>query len=258
MKALEKDQNRRYETAIALAADLQHYLSDEPVLATPPSATYRIRKFGRKHKGALSVAASLLFVILAGACVSAWQAVRATRSERRALSSEYQAKAETARAKQAEVRAQIEKGRAIESEQEARDHAARVTEMTARLYADRGRQELLRGRTQDSILPLAESLQLNSDSWATRYLIGKSKRLLRASTLLPYRGEVQDARFIRAPARLLTLTKDRWFTLWDPGTDAVEQEETPANPRRTGHFARRCGVWGASPERFVGWYRRIF
>src|SRR5262249_46721653 len=42
MKALEKDRNRRYETASAFAADVQRYLNDEPVLACPPSAWYRV------------------------------------------------------------------------------------------------------------------------------------------------------------------------------------------------------------------------
>src|SRR6202041_273432 len=45
MKALEKDRNRRYETANGLAADLRRYLEDEPVQAFPPSAWYRFRKF---------------------------------------------------------------------------------------------------------------------------------------------------------------------------------------------------------------------
>ena len=53
MKCLEKDRNRRYETANGLASDVQLYLADEPVLATPPSALYRLRKFGRRHKTGL-------------------------------------------------------------------------------------------------------------------------------------------------------------------------------------------------------------
>jgi serine/threonine protein kinase len=53
MKALEKERGRRYETANRLAGDIQHYLADEPVEATPPSASYRLRKFVRKHKKAL-------------------------------------------------------------------------------------------------------------------------------------------------------------------------------------------------------------
>src|SRR6266516_3954172 len=51
MKTLEKDRNRRYETANGFAADVQRYLNDEPVQACPPSAGYRIKKLLRRHKG---------------------------------------------------------------------------------------------------------------------------------------------------------------------------------------------------------------
>ncbi|HXE51470.1 MAG TPA: serine/threonine-protein kinase [Tepidisphaeraceae bacterium] len=50
MKCLEKDRARRYETADALARDVQRYLNDEPVEASPPSATYRTLKLIRRHK----------------------------------------------------------------------------------------------------------------------------------------------------------------------------------------------------------------
>ena len=52
MKTLEKDRNRRYETANGLAADLRRYLDDEPVQACPPSAGYRLRKFARRNRTA--------------------------------------------------------------------------------------------------------------------------------------------------------------------------------------------------------------
>src|SRR5205085_11196184 len=45
MKALEKDRDRRYESASAFAADVERYLADEPVEACPPSRAYRVRKF---------------------------------------------------------------------------------------------------------------------------------------------------------------------------------------------------------------------
>src|SRR5207244_9743193 len=48
MKTLEKDRNRRYETANAFADDVRRYLNDETVLACPPSATYRFHKFARR------------------------------------------------------------------------------------------------------------------------------------------------------------------------------------------------------------------
>jgi tetratricopeptide (TPR) repeat protein len=66
MKALEKDRGRRYETANGLAMDLQRYLSDEPVLAGPPSAGYRLRVFARRHRKALAAAGAIgLALVLA-------------------------------------------------------------------------------------------------------------------------------------------------------------------------------------------------
>jgi tetratricopeptide (TPR) repeat protein len=67
MKALEKDRNRRYETANGFAMDVQRYLADEPVLACPPSAWYRFRKFARRNKAKLAVAGLiLLFIVVLG------------------------------------------------------------------------------------------------------------------------------------------------------------------------------------------------
>src|SRR5262249_43370421 len=66
MKTLEKDGNRRYETASAFAADVVRYLRDEPVLACPPSVWYRVRKFARRNKRAfVTASAAALVVVLA-------------------------------------------------------------------------------------------------------------------------------------------------------------------------------------------------
>jgi serine/threonine protein kinase len=65
MKALEKNRDRRYESASALAADVQRYLHDEPVQACPPSAWYRFGKFARRNKGRLAAVAGV-FLALAG------------------------------------------------------------------------------------------------------------------------------------------------------------------------------------------------
>jgi serine/threonine protein kinase/Flp pilus assembly protein TadD len=63
MKALEKDRNRRYETANSFAQDIQRYLANEAVLACPPSAWYRLSKFARRNKTGLAVAGLILFFI---------------------------------------------------------------------------------------------------------------------------------------------------------------------------------------------------
>ncbi len=65
MKTLEKDRNRRYETANGFAMDVQRYLADQPVLACPPSAGYRLRKFARRNKRTLVTAALLGVMLLA-------------------------------------------------------------------------------------------------------------------------------------------------------------------------------------------------
>jgi WD40 repeat protein/serine/threonine protein kinase len=64
MKALEKDRNRRYESASTLAADVERYLADEPVEACPPSRWYRVRKFARRHKAGLATATALAAALL--------------------------------------------------------------------------------------------------------------------------------------------------------------------------------------------------
>jgi hypothetical protein len=64
MKALEKDRNRRYESASAFAADIERFLADEPVQACPPSVWYRFGKFARRKKGTLAAAAVLSLAIL--------------------------------------------------------------------------------------------------------------------------------------------------------------------------------------------------
>ncbi len=78
MKCLQKDRNRRYETANGLARDIERYLHGEPVQACPPSFGYRLRKFARRNKGPV-LAAMLVFVALVvGTVGTSWQAVRAT------------------------------------------------------------------------------------------------------------------------------------------------------------------------------------
>jgi eukaryotic-like serine/threonine-protein kinase len=105
MKCLEKDRTRRYETASGLARDIERYLHDEPVEASPPSRRYRLRKFARKHRRLLATAAGFVLLVAAGAGVSAWQAMRARQAERAALSSRDDAAEQLRQANRSEARA---------------------------------------------------------------------------------------------------------------------------------------------------------
>ena len=84
MKALEKDRARRYDSPTALAADITRFLTDEPVLASPPSVSYRTGKFIKRHKAGV-LAAAAVFLMLIGLAVSMTvQAIRIAKERDRA------------------------------------------------------------------------------------------------------------------------------------------------------------------------------
>jgi serine/threonine protein kinase len=84
MKALEKDPSRRYATASELSADIGRYLSHEPVLARPASATYRARKYIRRHPVGVTVAAGIVLLLAGFAVTQSIQLRRITRERDRA------------------------------------------------------------------------------------------------------------------------------------------------------------------------------
>lgn len=88
LKALEKDRTRRYETANALAMDVRRYLDNEPVLARPPSATYRLRKLIRRNKLAATALAGFTAALAIGLGISTWQWVEKSRAYQRVALSE--------------------------------------------------------------------------------------------------------------------------------------------------------------------------
>ncbi|MCC7374583.1 MAG: tetratricopeptide repeat protein [Verrucomicrobiales bacterium] len=85
MKCLEKDRQRRYETATGLAADIKRHLNNEPVTARPPSKLYEFQKTVRRHKVGFAAAATIIVVLAVGGALASWQAVRAKRAEAQAL-----------------------------------------------------------------------------------------------------------------------------------------------------------------------------
>ncbi len=83
MKAIEKDRTRRYASASELQADIERYLTDQPVLAGPPSAAYRARKFIRRHRFGVSAATLGVAALVVFGATMAIQAKRiATERDR--------------------------------------------------------------------------------------------------------------------------------------------------------------------------------
>ena len=140
MKCLEKDRERRYETANGLAMDIQRHLNNEPVLARPPSRLYEFQKTVRRHKFGFAAAAGLIAVLAIGVLLSTWQAVRAVKAERLATQQRLRAEQE---AERADLNAQAEKAqreRAEAETQKVRDVLAFIQTMftsTGNAYADK-------------------------------------------------------------------------------------------------------------------------
>lgn len=84
LKALEKDADRRYQSAADFAADIRRFLNNDPILARPPSSLYRLRKFSQRNKALAGMLVAAAATLLIGMVTTSWQALRATRSEQRA------------------------------------------------------------------------------------------------------------------------------------------------------------------------------
>ena len=77
LKAIEKDRERRYGSPQDLAADIERFLADKPVLAVPPSQWYLASKYIRRHRTAILTAATILLVLVAATAFSTWTAIEA-------------------------------------------------------------------------------------------------------------------------------------------------------------------------------------
>jgi tetratricopeptide (TPR) repeat protein len=147
MKTLEKDRNRRYQSANGLAMDVQHYLNDEPVLACPPSFWYRFRKLARRNKRAFlagSAVVVLVFLTVIGLAVS------------------------NVLIRQEQARTQDEKEHTEKAQKLAQDRAAEVQRgleglKAANAMLDRGRWYANEGSWDDAHAALTKAIQLRPD-----------------------------------------------------------------------------------------------
>ena len=140
MKALEKDRNRRYDTVNGLFMDIERYLHDQPVVAGPPSASYRMRKFIRRNKATVTalatIAAALLFGIVGTTSGLLW-----------ALSENDRANTEATNAKNSAQMAQLSEEKATkqanELEQVATFQNEQLHDIDVPLMGMRIREDLL-------------------------------------------------------------------------------------------------------------------
>ncbi len=162
MKALEKDRDRRYQTASSLAADLLRHLKNEPVQAGPPGAAYRLHKFIRRNKVPVTAGGLMAAALIVGFSFALFGFFQATKA-RDELRIERDA-AETARidAEAARAGEERERRRAEKNEKKARSEANRCAAVSAFL------QEMLASVDPENALGREPTMRFVLDEAATR------------------------------------------------------------------------------------------
>ena len=183
MKALEKDRNRRYETANGFAADVERFVQNESVLACPPSTAYRIRKFVRRNRSAVlvggTIAAALLLAVV-GLAVGylraehaatdarlAWQNV--TREQERTNQEKDRAEAQRRFAEQQRAAAESQKELAEQATEQALAAERKRTEALTDVYTTLGMAAAERKKKAEAMLWFANAAKIAPDPDRERF-----------------------------------------------------------------------------------------
>lgn len=204
MKSLEKDRNRRYETAAGLARDVGRYLNDEIVEARPPSVWYRARRFVKRNIAMLTVAL-LVVGLLAG-----WLATM-VRSTQRSMELLQHANLARLDAELAMHQAKIDQGAAVQAEKRTAGALHRNEGLRLILQS-----ELVRPTDPGLALLLAiEGAERHPGLLANNALLGAIDVNREERTLLGHTGPVAGLCYSTEGSRLLSASLDGSARLWD-------------------------------------------
>ena len=221
MKTLEKDRTRRYETASGLAADLQRHLSNEPVVACPPSNLYKFQKLVRRNKLAFIAASAVAVALVLGVVGSTAEAIRAKRAEQQ--QSRLREMAEQSQRAEAQQRHEAEAALAEEARQRG---IATEQEMLARRRFYAAQMNLANHAWEAGQIPRTLDLletqrphsgqeDLRGFEWfyLWRLCNGQLIRTIRAHT-----AQVESVAFSPDGATLASAADDGTICLWDTTT----------------------------------------
>jgi len=221
MRAMEKDRRRRYETAAAMADDVQRHLDDQPVTATPPTPWYRARKYVRRHRVGV-VAASLVAVALLsglGAALWGWHEASDQRSvtevalqserESRTLERQQRERAVAGEAEANRERDEKEKALAVLEKTLVRSEGTRLSAMS---QATLSRDPTL------AVLLAIEGAMRHADVYANKALLEALEKSPRREVVLDTTVRVISAVFSQDESMVITGGVDGTLHAWHART----------------------------------------
>ena len=258
LRALEKDRDRRYDTATSLMLDIQRYLNDEPVSATPPSVAYRFMKMVRRHRKTMAAAAAIVLSLIVGLATTTYalereKAALAREAAERLQAEQARSQAETAQQQEAIARANAEKERSIAETERAKAVTAAEAERQAKQIATAARDKAetliedmlidLRGK----LVPLGRSALLATVAEsADKYFTDLPKESLndvqwrQRAMIAEFRGMIDLSRGNRTAAQVQ----------FDACLDILNRrvESAPQNPAYLRDLAVACQGVGVGHE----------
>jgi WD40 repeat protein/serine/threonine protein kinase len=222
-KAMRREAKNRYQTSAAMAEDIRRYLDGRALEAAPDSATYRVRKYLRRHLALVVGSAAFLLALVVGLAAALWQWREASLARNEAVAAETRAVEQRNAAEAAKVEATLAKDVAVAAEakavleRKAADAARERVEAEAYIaniqmasaWLDSGRM----GRVRERL----EACPPSRRGWEWNWLDAQSDGSL-LTLRAPSSGEVLLARFSPDGTQALTLSYDRSVRVWNMST----------------------------------------
>jgi len=227
LKALEKDRTRRYDTASEFAEDIRRCLDHQPVIASPPTATYLIGKFIRRNVRLIAAITAVFLALLIGAVGMTVlyfdaRADRKTAEEKTLAATQSQIQAEAARAAEVKQRKLTQQtARQLQTSLSRADFASGVAHIN-RNEPRKGLSHLARSlRTDPEFKPAAQSIVAT---------LRDRNFDMQPELTLEHRAAIRDFTLSDDGKHILTTAHDRTVRLWDADSLALKKEWGTEDP----------------------------